>query len=137
MMAILMALNLNIFYFLKYLPNFVCPTLQTNFVHPSQKLHNPPDPSAYCGDKFPDMATRAAHERSTHIDKEGKLFGIICDREDCQEKLPNSKEFRRHMIDKHRKNNYSLVKKESFCCDLCGKTFKVCKYLLYIQGIQF
>ena len=78
------------------------------------------------------MATRAAHERSTHIDKEGKLFGIICDREDCQEKLPNSKEFRRHMIDKHRKNNYSLVKKESFCCDLCGKVFKVCKYLLHI-----
>ena len=75
------------------------------------------------------MATRAAHERSTHIDKEGKLFGIICDREDCQEKLPNSKEFRRHMIDKHRKNNYSLVKKESFCCDLCGKTFKVKTYL--------
>ena len=77
------------------------------------------------------MATRAAHERSTHIDKEGKLFGIICDREDCQEKLPNSKEFRRHMIDKHKKNNYSLVKKESFCCDLCGKTFKVKNYLLF------
>ena len=45
----------------------------------------------------------------------------------CPEKFPSSIHFRRHSIDVHRKSNNTLVKKnkEPFCCDECGKTFKV------------
>ena len=78
----------------------------------------------YCGDRFQMRADRAAHEKENHVDKDGNLLEITCDL--CQEKLATSIHYRRHCIDKHKKHNKTLVKKEqTFCCDECGKTFKV------------
>ena len=78
----------------------------------------------YCGDRFPLRADRAAHEKENHVDKDGNLLEVTCVL--CQEKLATSVHYRRHCIDKHKKNNLTLVKKdEIFCCDECGKTFKV------------
>jgi len=56
---------------------------------------------AYCGDKFPSKAVRAAHEKFAHVDMEGNLLEIPC--KICQEILPSSVHFRRHCIDKHKK----------------------------------
>ena len=78
---------------------------------------------AYCGLKFPMRADRALHEKEIHIDETGKFLEISCDL--CQEKLPSPVHFRRHAQDKHKKSNYTINNKESFCCDECGKTFKV------------
>ena len=78
---------------------------------------------AYCGLKFPMRANRASHEKEIHIDEIGKFLEISCDL--CQEKLPSPVHFRRHAQDKHKKSNYTINNKESFCCDECGKTFKV------------
>ena len=78
---------------------------------------------AYCGLKFPMRADRASHEKEIHIDETGKFLEISCDL--CQEKLPSPVHFRRHAQDKHKKSNYTINNKESFCCDECGKTFKV------------
>jgi len=77
---------------------------------------------AYCGDKFPSKAVRAAHEKFGHVDVEGNLLEIPC--KICQEILPSSVHFRRHCIDKHKKYNYSTENNESYCCEECGKTFK-------------
>ena len=32
---------------------------------------------AYCGDKFPNKTVRASHEKSTHIDSEGREYFFI------------------------------------------------------------
>ena len=80
---------------------------------------------AYCGDIFAVSTDRANHEKENHVDKDGNLLEITCNL--CPEKFPSSIHFRRHSIDIHRKSNNTLVKKtkEPFCCDECGKTFKV------------
>jgi hypothetical protein len=80
----------------------------------------------YCGDRFNMRADRAVHEKEKHVDNDGNLLELTCDL--CQEKLPSPEQFRRHCIDKHKRNNYTLVKLKTFCCDECGKTFKV-KYI--------
>ena len=56
----------------------------------------------------------------------------------CPEKFPSSIHFRRHSIDVHRKSNNTLVKKnkEPFCCDECGKTFKV-KFIFSEKATKF
>ena len=63
--------------------------------------------------------------------KDGNSLEITCDL--CQENLPSPTHYRRHNIDKHKKYNHSLMKyKESYCCDECGKTFKVILILISI-----
>ena len=89
-------------------------------------LHYHPDKKkyicAYCGDKFP-FEIRAWHEQNVHVDENGIPLEISCDL--CPEKLASGDEFRRHAIDVHKKYNYSIQRKATFCCDECGKTFKV------------
>ena len=93
---------------------------------------------AYCGDRFPIQAYRATHEKENHVDKDGNSLEITCDL--CQENLPSPTHYRRHNIDKHKKYNMSRMKyKESYCCDECGKTFKVCNtdfnfYIYLLKG---
>ena len=77
---------------------------------------------AYCGDKFPSKAVRAAHEKFAHVDHEGNLLEIPC--KICNEILPSSVHFRRHCIDKHKKYNHSTESQEAHCCEECGKIFK-------------
>ena len=89
----------------------------------------------YCGVRFQMRADREAHEKENHVDKDGNLLEITCDL--CQEKVASSVHFRRHCIDKHKKHNKTLVKmEETFCCDECGKTFKVSLlFSIYIKSI--
>ena len=88
----------------------------------------------YCGNRFQMRADRAAHEKENHVDKDGNLLEITCDL--CQEKVATSVHYRRHCIDKHKKHNKTLVKmEETFCCDECGKTFKVS--LFFFSFINF
>ena len=78
----------------------------------------------YCGVRFHLRVDREAHEKENHVDKDGNLLEITCDL--CQEKVASSIHYRRHCIDKHKKHNKTLVKMdEIFCCDECGKTYKV------------
>ena len=65
------------------------------------------------------------------MDENGISLEISCDL--CPEKLANGDEFRRHTIDVHKKYNYSIQRKATFCCDECGKTFKVRNI---IQGVN-
>ena len=83
----------------------------------------------YCGVRFQLRVDREAHEKENHVDKDGNLLEITCDL--CQEKVASSVHYRRHCIDKHKKHNKTLVKMdEIFCCDECGKTYKVSSFFL-------
>ena len=85
----------------------------------------------YCGDRYHLQNDRNLHEKQNHIDKDGNLLEITCDL--CQEKVATSVHYRRHCIDKHKKHNKTLVKKEeTFCCDECGKTFKVSLFFFHL-----
>ena len=87
----------------------------------------------YCGVRFQMRADREAHEKENHVDKDGNLLEITCDL--CQEKVASSVHYRRHCIDKHKKHNKTLVKMEEiFCCDECGKTFKVSLLFSFMIG---
>ena len=104
------------------------PNIQTN---PELINYRTIDPDAkkyacaYCGSRFPMTSDRSRHEKENHVDKDGNSLEITCDL--CQEKLPSPTHYRRHNIDKHKKYNHSLMKwkEPSYCCDECGKTFKV------------
>ena len=96
------------------------PELAKYMIDPDKKSYA----CTYCGERFQMRTDRAAHEKENHVDKDGNFLEITCDL--CQEKLATPDHYRRHCIDKHKKHNRTLVKKEkTFCCDECGKTFKV------------
>ena len=78
---------------------------------------------------------RVSHEKENHADNDGNYLEIMCMW--CPEKFPSPEDFRRHCIDVHKRNNPSLSIKLTFCCDECGKTFKVKKLHLVLELCKF